>query len=100
LTFLEILCRYLISHTSPEEIGEEIWANSLKANTRQLSPLARLEYSVTFLKKIGVDATWTAGKNGPLFHVVTNPYKERYPQSQQGIVDSLIQKAIQFAEGK
>ncbi len=100
LVFLEILCNTLVSQTSLEDICEEIWIESLGNNFQTFSPISRLEHSVTFLKRIGVEATWIAGKTGPQFKVVNNPYKERYPRSCQMIVDTLIQKAIRFAEAK
>lgn len=97
--FLEILCNSLISQRLVKDLCQDIWENAFAKNNTPITPLSRIEFSVAFLKRIGVEAIWIAGKNGPLLQIVNNPYSERYPQSCQEIVDTLIQKATKFAEG-
>jgi len=93
---LKVFSNYLLSSKSLAQIADEIWLLELQSFSLSASPINRINDVLQFLNRLGVRAVWIAGKYGPQVKIVDNPYAKENPQPFYSVVDSIIQKAVNY----
>lgn len=97
---LNALSAFAAEHFSAEQIAAAIWQKELAKVPPEATPHTRINFSIAYLKELGVNASWSAGRRGPQVCVAINPYKNTDPQPYEAVVDQLIGLITRYACGE
>jgi predicted ArsR family transcriptional regulator len=94
---LNLLSHTMLASKDLNQIVDEIWQQEIKSFPSRTSSKNRIDYTLKFLHQLGVQAIWIARKSGPQIKILNNPYRKENLQLYYPVVDSLINKAINYA---
>ena len=96
IELLDLFASQMAEENSLQHIVDDLFLYLVNHSSFPTSPIPRISSIIDLLRQWGVEANWIASKNGPRIRITRNPYKKENPRSFEKIMDSLVDKIVNF----